>query len=181
MKVSADRVVSLSAIFVSLGTLFVILYQTSLMREAQKASVMPYLKMGYTFNTEHQSLVLSNNGLGPAKIEALRIVEGDNKSELDPIQYVRKKFNDQDIGLSNIDLASPGRLIAADERLVMMRVDNSSDQNYVVKSFQFPKDMITFVVDTTDFEADAYIEIEYSSVYGDRWVIKSNEEVPQEL
>jgi len=180
VKISADRIVSLSAIFVSLGTLFVILYQTSLMREAQKASVMPYLKISYTFNNDYQKLILANDGLGPAKIEGVRIIEGSDVLEVDPLQYIREKYRGHDLGISNIDLAAVGRLIAADERLEMIRLDNSKSQNYVINTFIFPEEM-TFMFDSIQLKPKAYLEIEYSSVYGDKWVVRSNEEVPQEL
>jgi len=49
---NADRVVSISAIIVSMATLIIILYQTSLMRQEQRASVMPslthYNKISYS-------------------------------------------------------------------------------------------------------------------------------------
>ena len=41
MKFNTDRVVSLSAMAVGIGSLFIILYQTQLMRQAQHASALP--------------------------------------------------------------------------------------------------------------------------------------------
>ena len=38
-----DRIVSLCAMVVGVGSLTIILYQTKVMREQQRASVMPYL------------------------------------------------------------------------------------------------------------------------------------------
>ncbi|MDZ7897109.1 MAG: hypothetical protein U5N85_03645 [Arcicella sp.] len=43
---NADKIVSLSAILISLATMTIYLYQTHLIGKQQNASVMPYLRMG---------------------------------------------------------------------------------------------------------------------------------------
>jgi hypothetical protein len=43
VKLSTDRILGLSALFVGLGSLFIIVYQTYVMRESQAASVLPYV------------------------------------------------------------------------------------------------------------------------------------------
>ena len=42
-NLNADRVVSIIAIVVGVGSLGIILFQTQIMREQQRASVLPYL------------------------------------------------------------------------------------------------------------------------------------------
>ena len=50
MKFDTDRIVSLSAMVVGIGSLFIIVYQTHLIRQAQNASVLPYLMIGIQWN-----------------------------------------------------------------------------------------------------------------------------------
>jgi uncharacterized membrane protein len=45
MKWNTDKIVSLSAMVVGVGSLVIILFQTRIMREQQRASVLPYLMM----------------------------------------------------------------------------------------------------------------------------------------
>jgi hypothetical protein len=52
MKLNTDRVVSLTAMAVGLGSLFIIVYQTALLREQQTASVLPYSMLGMQANPE---------------------------------------------------------------------------------------------------------------------------------
>ena len=52
MRINTDRVVSLSAMLIGLGSLFIIVYQTALLREQQAASALPYLMVGIQANSE---------------------------------------------------------------------------------------------------------------------------------
>ena len=69
-KFDTDRVISISAMVVGIGSLFTIAYQASLMRQAQHASVLPYLYIAVNANEQHGvRLVLTNSGIGPALID----------------------------------------------------------------------------------------------------------------
>ncbi|NND33358.1 MAG: hypothetical protein HKN76_12275 [Saprospiraceae bacterium] len=54
-KLNTDRIISICAIILSLGSLFIIVYQTSIIRDGQKASVMPYLEIGMGLSDLQQS------------------------------------------------------------------------------------------------------------------------------
>ena len=69
MQINTDRVVSLSAMLIGLGSLFIIVYQTARLREQQTASALPYLMMGLQTNSERTYLFTRNTGVGPALIE----------------------------------------------------------------------------------------------------------------
>jgi hypothetical protein len=71
-KIDTDRIVSLSAMVVGMGSLFALMYQTHLTREAEHATVLPYL-MVLNANDRGVYLVLSNNGVGPALIKDVRV------------------------------------------------------------------------------------------------------------
>ena len=69
MKLDSDRVVAVSAMFIGVCSLFLTVYQTHLTRQAQSASVLPYLAVGITSNGEGVYVTLRNDGVGPARIE----------------------------------------------------------------------------------------------------------------
>ncbi|HVJ31277.1 MAG TPA: hypothetical protein VNA66_13270, partial [Gammaproteobacteria bacterium] len=69
MQLNTDRVVSLSAMLVGLGSLFIIVYQTALLREQQAASSLPYVMVGIMANPDRTYIVARNTGVGPALIE----------------------------------------------------------------------------------------------------------------
>ena len=58
---------------VGVASLFTIVYQTQLTRQAQHASVMPYLYIQLSANDQGVSLLLSNTGIGPAMIDEVRV------------------------------------------------------------------------------------------------------------
>src|SRR6186997_391236 len=70
---TTDRIVSLSAMAVSIGSLFIIVYQTYLTRQAQHASVLPYLYFSLSSNDEGVAVRLTNSGIGPAVIDDVRV------------------------------------------------------------------------------------------------------------
>lgn len=72
---SPQMLVSLSAVLLSLCGLFVSLYETSIMREEQYASVWPHVEIGPSLNRNDHSLAfhIQSTGVGPAKIKAASI------------------------------------------------------------------------------------------------------------
>jgi hypothetical protein len=52
MRINTDRLLSLIAMLIGLGSLFIIVYQTALLREQQEASALPYLMVGIVANPE---------------------------------------------------------------------------------------------------------------------------------
>ena len=65
MRLNTDRVVSLSAMVVGLGSLFIIIYQTALLREQQAASALPYLMVGVMANADRTYIIARNTGSVP--------------------------------------------------------------------------------------------------------------------
>ena len=73
VKFDTDRIVSLSAMVVGVASLVIIVYQTQLTRQAQHASVLPYLYIQLSFNETGTNLLLNNSGIGPALIDEVHI------------------------------------------------------------------------------------------------------------
>src|SRR5215510_9458979 len=105
---STDRIVSLSAMAVGVCSLFITLYQTYLTREAQSASVLPYLAFGVTSNNDGAYLTLRNDGLGPARLESVQVHFKGTTTAIDPYDFfLAHRTGPLPTGLS-VDRATPG-------------------------------------------------------------------------
>ena len=126
MKWDTDRIVSISAMLVGLGSLFIVLYQTTLMREQAKASVLPYLLIAYNTNNDGSYIALLNAGLGPALIDRVRVIHQGKAFDGDPYAYYAS-LADAKVPPNNVyrDRVLPGMLIpegrARDRALVRLR------------------------------------------------------------
>ena len=87
MQINTDRVVSLSAMIVGLGSLFIIVYQTALLREQQAASALPYLMIGIQANAERSYIFARNTGVGPALIEDVVVRYQGREIRQDPYDF----------------------------------------------------------------------------------------------
>lgn len=81
-RIQPEMLVGVSAVLIGVCALGVSLYETSLMREEQRAAVMPLMELGRsyslggseTFNDEWRlSLHAENVGIGPARIMDFRV------------------------------------------------------------------------------------------------------------
>lgn len=68
-KLSADRILSLSAIAIALFTFLIYVYQSAIMTEQKHTSVWPYVEWIRSFNTVDGFYIeVTNKGIGPSKI-----------------------------------------------------------------------------------------------------------------
>ena len=162
---NADKIVSFSAILISLATMAIYLYQTHLIQKQQHASVMPYLMIGTSHHNEgHFSVQLSNDGLGPAMIEEVKV------------HYLNKEYPDCDLptffytynpiekdssmnvfAYSNI---GPGMFIPANKIITLMEIDENVEMASKLKNYFWGT------------KSAVELEITYSSIYGDKWKIR---------
>ena len=175
---NTDRVMSISAIIVSIGTLLMIFYQTSLTRKEQKASVLPSLFIGYSFNESDsavkETIWLTNQGLGPAFIEQVSVLAQGNVYDTDPFGYISETQAKHETTF--INRLSPGRIIPANEGMTIYEKNTDSNSTIVLSNiFEFSYEISQMPTDQAD---KAVIEIIYKNVYGDRWKIKSNQTTP---
>lgn len=61
-KWDTDRIVGISAMIVGVGSLFIVIYQTALIREQQKAQALPYLLIAFNTNAAGSFIALRNVG-----------------------------------------------------------------------------------------------------------------------
>ena len=100
--------------------MFITLYQTHLTRQAQSAQVLPYLVFGIVSSDGGTHIRLRNDGVGPARIEDLRIHYRGKALETDPYEFFlaeRPAFNASRVG---VDKVSPGRFVPAGTAIQMV-------------------------------------------------------------
>jgi hypothetical protein len=69
MKLRSEYIVSFSAIFVSIATLFVYIYQARIMQKQQHTSVLPYIEWLYSNAGNEFVISVENKGIGPAFVK----------------------------------------------------------------------------------------------------------------
>ena len=186
MKWDTDRIVALCAMFVGVGSLFIVLYQTALIQQQQKAQVLPYLLIAFNTSDKGSYIALRNVGLGPALIEHVRVHHAGQTFDGDPWAYYAS-VTDAKVSPNNTyrDRVLPGMLIPAGGEPTNMlgSVDPSSMKPELLRRFQF------VAVENTPGSGDgsaaqpekAVLEIDYASVYGEHWRIRSDRVTPERL
>jgi hypothetical protein len=182
---NTDRIVSLMAMVVGVGSLAIILYQTKLMREQQRASVLPYLAIAVQSSDQATNLVVRNAGIGPAILDDIRVRYRGKDYELDPYDFFvqqRPEFF-KTVGLS-VDKLIPGRLVPAGEWI--QNVGTTGDKGplflkellSLVVVAEVPKTWLASLGVKGPASDRAVVIVTYSSVYGERWHLRSDSFVP---
>ena len=188
MKLNTDRIVSLSAMAVGVGSLFIILYQTHLMREAQHASALPYLAVAVQSGDDGVYLTLRNVGVGPALIEDVRVRSGRELFDGDAYEFYARLRPDPFAGRLSVDPVMRGRLLPAGETIQMLGMGGEAGGGEMLADLlrrfeiaEVPESWYDGVGAARRGPQKAVLEITYSSIYGERWRIRSNAIVPDEL
>lgn len=180
IKISFERTSTLLVIIASLGSLFIIYRQTDLMgkqfelqRLEQHKSVLPYLSLFNTSNSDSYSYTLANKGIGPALINEINITYKDSTYENHDLRkffnaVIKKEdslfVNYNDIGHSSI---SKGMLIPSAQTSKMI-IHNMEDRNKIKHLRNW-------------FNRKVDIEIVFSSIYGEKWVINNHQNSPMKI
>jgi len=164
----SNTMLTFSAIFISLVTLFILIYQTSLAsrqfdleQKQQLASVMPYVQIwtGYSTNDEY-TIIVENLGIGPAFIKKVNVHYQDSIYEnIDyPNFYYslrdREEYGDYMGVYSNIFM---GSVIPADRQILHIKILKGDRPN---------------IWDDLFISDEIELEIEYASIYDERWVVR---------
>jgi hypothetical protein len=172
---------------VGVGSLFIIVYQTALLREQQSASALPYLMIGLQATSERSYVFARNTGVGPALIEDVVLHYQGRELRQDPYEFLLelRPESARNDGLS-VDKLIPGRLVPAGEWINMLGAEGSGqamagellgvfDIGEVSQSWYAMRGLQKSGPDK------AIIEITYRSVYGERRRVSSDSVVPQSL
>lgn len=141
-------------------------------------SIMPYLSVRTTEDTAENiyEFQLQNNGVGPAIIESVTMIYGDERHHLSDYEnkfsnFIQSKAPALD-SLKNYWSATidKGMAIPANTEYIFLRVNGSPDD------FQLLKQELEHLLSSgLDYE------IIYKSIQDERWMIKNNTEGPEKL
>ena len=165
-----QKLLSITAVLISIGTLLVFLYQTNLVRKQQYMSVLPYLEFqNYATFSKDYKLVLKNKGIGPALITSREIIIKGKKLDLDVGTYVQKYMRLEDSIEFVITNVNKGNLISEKEgiELVSLRSVTSTTGLDKLHGLIY-NDSLEFVV-------------KYESVYGEGWQVSSRNPTPVKM
>jgi hypothetical protein len=85
-RLDSNVIIAVSAVTISLCALVVSLYEVSVMRSDQRASVWPYLDVSISYSADGFRIQATNNGIGPALIESVQItVDGEPVYDWDEV------------------------------------------------------------------------------------------------
>ena len=182
-KWDTDRVISITAMVIGIGSLLTIGYQASLMRQAQHASVLPYLYISLGANDQQGvRLMLTNSGIGPALVDEVHIRYQSKDFNADPYDFILSQRPDlAKMGLG-VDKVQTGRLIPAGATIQMVEFGASGQKSLpdVLRLFEIAEvPRAWYAAVGAAVGEKAIIEITYKSVYGDRWRVRSDRIVPE--
>lgn len=177
-KFNADRTLALSAIFISLMSLILLVLQTSESRKHNRLSVQPRLSfIGHSYLSKKDAtygLSLINKGLGPAIIEKAYITYLGKEYDVNFTELIENLTPSLGPLIDNKETTSinEGTTIipTEDVRLYELKVlaENSETFTHQIDSLQLLEIDVTVV---------------YTSIYGERWKINhlSKNAYPEEL
>lgn len=168
---SAEKVMSISALFISAISLFALFYQLNLAREEnelirkqQSASVLPYLQFENIYNVRAFSVQLVNKGVGPAFIKSVSFTIKDSitfdNSTNALLHIVKEKVNNGEIiGYTGSMTIKKNTVVQPSEKIRVFEVSTNNKENFSgIKSF---KDHIN--------NTPPQFTIVYEDVYGNQW------------
>lgn len=120
-----EMLVGLSAVLLSVCGLFISLYEASLMRTEQRASVWPHVETAVSISPDEISFWVENTGIGPARIRAAAVIHEGRT--LDGWRELLDVLEIPADSVTRYESVINGRVLAADaEREVIFRVDRAS-------------------------------------------------------
>ncbi len=166
---TSEKLLSLSAIFISLCTLTVLIYQANLNRQYQHLSVYPYLLVGHQGSGgPNYRFIIKNEGIGPAIISSIKIISPEKEEFDDFIDYVVNQLGpaDTSMGFFHTNL-NVGRMIPANQTMELIgTTDGKSTTSVKLRSL---------------LAGDGFqYEIKYESIYGDEWIVTHKSPIPIE-
>ena len=159
---NGERLMSTVAVFISVMTLGVFIYQTNLIRKEQHMSVFPYLELGNSGGgSSNFEYLLMNKGIGPALISDIKIKYKGESYEGSLDDYVLSKKQKKDSFNFRYSSIYKGRFISPDETVILIA---NSDGDYT------SAERLYDILNDSDFE----LIIAYESIYEERWQISNN-------
>jgi energy-converting hydrogenase Eha subunit F len=149
----------ISALIVSILTLIGFTYEIQITRKQQYASVLPYLQVrNLEMYTPNYKLSIINDGLGPAFIKSIKVIDDGTEYIGDPQAYLAaKNLNITDSLVYTYSTIYTDRLIPPGKQIDMITAVGDDD-NALRLSNIFVREGLN-------------IQIEFESVFGERWIL----------
>lgn len=182
--ISSDRLLSLTAVLISVLTLVVFIFQTNLIRKHQYTSVLPYLSMSNVKSgTISYQFRLSNDGIGPAILDSCVVTYKDT-SYHELIDYVEEQLADNDSILIVYANVYPGMIIPPDREVKLIQMLDKQliaelglEDADLVENTPLGSMVLRQIINNDSLDMKMY----YSSIYGERWVVSMNDSAPRKL
>lgn len=168
---TSDKIMSTSALFISVISLIALLYQSYLAREENKliqkqqsASVLPYLNQWFSEYDGDFKLIIGNKGVGPAFIKHVKIVLDSNKTfnnSDDLFKELFKSHKEIDTIPYTTSTLISGFVLPANDHIKLIEIANHNNHITTFKRI-LNKSNISF-------------SITYEDVYGTQWVLSNSE------
>jgi hypothetical protein len=151
-NIKPELIIALMAVFISFSTLFVYLYQSSLMKTQQKMSVWPHITFGPSWGNDYLTINIINKGVGPAIIKKVSIEINDK--QVDGIHKLMNFVPDSIQSDFNYSSKWPGQAIMAGETIQLFQTNSPKTIIYLLKLVE---------------ENKIKMEICFCSIYNDCW------------
>ena len=140
------------------------------MAEQQRLSTMPYLTYSFSgTGTPGFTVFLTNDGIGPAFVESIEITYQDSTYEMDLPGFLYSGRVPEMDSISNVFHSNiiPGQLIPAGRKISILEVDNSrKDADRLYRLL---------------LELGIQAQLVYRSAYNERWLLSTDQQVPERL
>ncbi len=157
---SPEMLVALSAVLLSVCGLFISIYETSLIRQAQRASVWPHVEVGVSVTQAGIKLRVQNTGVGPARIQACAVTY-KGKTQTDWSDLIRRVAGDEADSVGFNRSLINGRVLPLNSSkldIFSMTADSGAVEREVAA-----------LLGRTILEGDLDVTVCYCSVYDECW------------
>ena len=178
LKWDSNRLLSLTAMLISLFTLIIFVYQTNLLRRQNFISIRPYLSVETSDDAGNNQyrIDLTNNGVGPAVLERVRFRYNDTWYDLVDFDHSLYSFLVarapalDTLRSISFSLVEPGRAIPANTTYNLFTVNDSGTG----------RELVARTLERLLDEGTEY-EIVYRSIQDERWKITTADFSPLRL
>lgn len=157
---SPQTMIALSAVLLSVCGLFISIYETSLIREQQRASVWPNVEIAPSINPGDLKIFVQNTGVGPARIQTASVIYKDDV-KADWGEVVRAIKYDKVDNMSSYQSLINGRVLPFNSNQeLIFRIQSPSDK---------PESDLAGKLSKAILNEELDVRLCYCSVYDECW------------
>lgn len=156
---SPQTMIALAAVLLSVCGLFISIYETSLIREQQRASVWPNVEVAPSINPGTLRIFVQNTGVGPALIQSAAVFyKGETKADWGEVV---NSFEFERIGITDYQSLINGRVLPPDsEQELIFRIESSPEN---------PQADLAGMLSKSIVQGELDVQLCYCSVYDECW------------